>query len=77
MLDRLVQVIKAALAAAGGHLKAGSALGISSQAVSDWSASGKMPANRIIPLCNLGGNVVTPVQILEALAREAGEKAAA
>lgn len=71
------QVIRAAVAAAGGHLKASEALGLSSAAISGWTSSGKMPASRILPLCELGGNVITPVQILEALAREAGEKAAA
>lgn len=71
------QVIRAAIAAAGGTQKAGQCMGITSQAVSGWAASGRVPAERIKPLCDLGGNVVTPLQILDAMAREAAGKVAA
>jgi hypothetical protein len=71
------QVIRAAIAAAGGMAKAGPALGISPQTVSAWAARGRVPSEWIKPLCDLGGNVVKPTQILEALARCAREKAAA
>lgn len=63
------QIIRAAVAAAGGNLKAGAALGISSAAISGWTSIGSIPASRILPLCELGGNVITPLQILDVLAR--------
>ena len=63
------QIIRAAVAAAGGNLKAGAALGISSAAISGWTSIGSIPASRILPLCELGGNVITPFQILDVLAR--------
>lgn len=71
------QVIAAAVAAAGGVSKAAEQLGIASPAISGWLARGTVPAQRIKPLCDLGRNVVTPEQILEAVSREASQKAAA
>lgn len=71
------QVIRAAIAAAGGVSKAAELLGLASPAVSGWISRGTVPAARIKPLCDLGGNVVTPAQILDAMTREAVERAAA
>jgi hypothetical protein len=65
------QVIRAAIAAAGGATAAGEKLGRPSNTVSAWAARGSMPAVSIKPLCDAGGNVVAPLQILEALARDA------
>lgn len=71
------QVIRAALAAAGGPLEASRRLGVSPATTSAWIARASVPAERIVPLCAAGGNVVSTTQILEALAREAQQKAAA
>jgi hypothetical protein len=70
------ELIRAAVAAAGRPVKVGPALGCSAQAVSQWCIAGRVPLDRIIPLCELQ-RVVTSDQILDAMAREAAEKAAA
>ena len=70
------QVIRAAVAAAGGPQKAAAKFGIASQNVSAWIARGRVPADKIKRLCDLGANVVEPSQILEALEREAQARAA-
>ena len=64
------QVIRAAIAAAGGAAKISEALRIGEGTVSAWTARERVPAQWIKPLCDLGGNVVKPEQILEAVARE-------
>lgn len=71
------QLIRAAVAAAGGATNFGKALRIKPQAISQWVRLGRVPTDRIIPLCEAGANVVTHTQILEAMTREAGEKVAA
>lgn len=71
------QVIRAAVAAAGGHVEAAKELGITSPAISGWVERGTIPARHIAPLCALGKNVVTAQQILDAMAREGAQKAAA
>lgn len=71
------QVIRAAIAAAGGFAAVAEHFGIASQSVTGWAQRGSVPAVRIKPLCELGRNVVSPDQILEAMTREAGARAAA
>lgn len=72
------QLIRAAVAAAGGTSTAGPAMGITSQAVSGWIERGQVPAKRLAPLCDLGGRAIQPEQILAAMAREhEAQKAAA
>ncbi|MFN7432258.1 MAG: YdaS family helix-turn-helix protein [Betaproteobacteria bacterium] len=65
------QVVRAAVGAAGGVSKVAEHFGISAASVSGWLDRGSVPAGRIKALCDLGGNVVTPMQVLDALAREA------
>jgi DNA-binding transcriptional regulator YdaS (Cro superfamily) len=65
----LQQLARAAVAAAGRSPAVAEALGVSTQAVSRWMSTGYIPAERIQPLCDLGRNIVTPAQILDALAR--------
>ena len=76
-LPTAAQLIRAAIAAAGRGPIVQKSLGIGSKAISKWIAVGRIPAHHIKPLCELGGNAITPDQILDALAREASEKAAA
>lgn len=71
------QVIRAAVAAAGGHVKAAKALGISSPAISGWCDRGTVPPHHIAPLCALGRHVVSVQQLVEAMARDAAERRAA
>jgi hypothetical protein len=74
------QVIRAAIAAAGGSPRISEALGIGEGTVSAWTARGSVPARWVQPLCELGGHVVKAEQLLEAMAREgraARERAAA
>lgn len=71
------QLIRAAVAAAGGQTNVGITQGIRPQAVGHWIRTGRVPTERIIPLCEAGANVVQPTQLLDAMTREAGEKVAA
>jgi hypothetical protein len=67
------QLITAAIAAAGRSNRVAQAFGISEAAVSAWGRTGRIPADRIAGLCNMGGNAVRPEAIVEALGREAEE----
>lgn len=71
------QLISAAVAAAGRPKKVGPALGCTPQAVSLWTVNGRVPLDKVHPLCDLGNRVITAGQILDAMAREAQERAAA
>lgn len=63
------QVIRAAIGAAGGATKVGEALGVTHAAVCGWLERSSVPARHILPLCEAGGNVIKPEQILAAMAR--------
>jgi transposase-like protein len=65
------QLIMAAIAAAGRTARVSRAFGVSAGTVGNWARSGRMPAEKIHGLCNLGGMAVRPEAILEAIAREA------
>lgn len=69
------RLIRAAIAAAGRGPAVAKALGITTAAVNNWAMNGRIPADRIKPLCDMGHNIVTPVQILDALSRESGRPA--
>lgn len=71
------QLIRAAITAAGKSGAVARAFGLKQAAVIKWGAVGSIPAKHIKPLCELGGNAISPDQILDALSREASEKAAA
>jgi len=71
--------IKTAIAVAGGRGPASEALKSDPATLSRWVKLGRMPADKIGPLCRLGDNRVKPEEILdfcEANASQA-EKAAA
>jgi hypothetical protein len=68
-------LIAPALTAAGRSQKVAAYFGLTSQAVNAWASRGRMPANYIKPLCDLGTNIVTPVAILEAMTRESERSA--
>lgn len=63
------QVVRAAVAAAGGTLKVASEMNLSPGAVRAWVFRETIPAHRVKRLCEIGGNVVDPIQILEAIER--------
>lgn len=71
------RIIRAAISAAGGGARVSAAMGLGRSTPALWAHRGAIPAEHIKPLCDLGGNVVTADQILEALARQAAEKKAA
>lgn len=66
------QLILAAIAAAGRSPIVAERLGVSQQAVHAWARRGYVPAERIKPLCALGGFAVQPDQLLDAMTRERG-----
>lgn len=67
---RASQVIRAAIAAAGKAPAVAKRFGLSVQAVNAWAKRGYVPAERIQPLCEMGGHAVQPMQLLEAITRE-------
>ncbi|MEY2632936.1 MAG: putative antitoxin of bacterial toxin-antitoxin system, YdaS/YdaT [Pseudomonadota bacterium] len=62
------RVISAAVAAAGRSTVVAEKLGVVPGAVRAWISRGSVPAQHIQRLCDLGGRVVTPEQITEAIA---------
>lgn len=71
------RLIRAAIAAAGTAPEIAPKLGIGSAAIYRWISRGRIPSEYIKPICEMGGNAITPDQILDALTREAGKKVAA
>jgi hypothetical protein len=67
---RAAQLIRAAIAAAGRSPTVARRFGLSVAAVNAWAKRGNMPADRIVPLCEMGGHAVQPMQLLEAITRE-------
>lgn len=70
-------IIKAAVAAAGGRARVAQALGVTAWAVTGWTRTARMPADKIRPLCALGSNVVTADQLLAYIEQHAAERVAA
>lgn len=66
------QLIRAAVAAAGGVQKVAAEFGLTDGAVSRWQSRATLPAEHIHRLCWLGNNTVKPEAILEAIGRESG-----
>lgn len=64
------QIIKAAIAAAGGVQSIAETLGIERGTVYCWAQRGRISVDHIKPLCDLGGGLVKADQILEAMGRE-------
>jgi len=70
--------IKTAITLAGGRGIAAEALSTDPTTLSRWVKQGRMPADKIGPLCRLGQNKVTPQEILDFCEASAlSEKAAA
>lgn len=64
-------LITAAIAAAGRGPTVARALGMAANSVAAWGRTGRMPADKITPLCDLGGNVIAADEILRAIASDA------
>lgn len=58
------QIVRAAVAAAGGASKVAEEFGIASASVSGWMERGSVPGARIRRLVELGGGIVTVDQLL-------------
>jgi hypothetical protein len=69
------QLIRAAIAAAGRGPQVAASLQISVSAVNNWIQTGRVPTEKIMPLCELGAFTIQPDQILSAIAREAKKAA--
>lgn len=67
---RASQLIRAAIAAAGRSPAVARRFGLSVQAINAWTKRGYVPAEKITPLCEMGGYAVQPMAILEAITRE-------
>lgn len=66
-------LIKLAVTAAGGREAVSKAMGVSVWGVGHWCKSGRVPTEKIRPLCDLGSNVISVDQVLsyiEAQARD-------
>ena len=72
-MQHTTDLIKVAVEAAGGRIKAAQALGVSPWTVTGWQRTRRMPADKIRPLCSLGG-VLTPEQILAYIEKCANER---
>lgn len=68
--------IHQAIKLGGGGAKVARALGMSNQAVLAWPVRNRIPVEHIVPLCELGGNVITPVMILESITATERERQA-
>ena len=64
-------IIKVAVTAAGGRLKAAAALGVDPWQISYWQRSGRIPPATIRPLAALTGGVVSADAILAYIERVA------
>lgn len=74
MKQRTPNILKVAIAAAGGPSKVGELFGIGPQAVSKRAAACVWPADQIRALAAATGNVITTDQILEFLEAAAAER---
>lgn len=70
------QLIKAAIAAAGGQTAVAASMGITNAAVGDWHRNARVPADRLADLCRMGGLAIEAQAILDAMSRERREPAA-
>lgn len=64
------QLIKAAVAAAGGAKAVAAELGLTDGAISRWGSRGTLPSEHITRLCWMGANTVKPEALVEAIGRE-------
>lgn len=64
------QLIRAAVAAAGGAQLVADEFGLSAGAVSRWQSRGTLPSEHIHRLCRLGADAIKPEAIVEAIGRE-------
>lgn len=64
-MQHLTNPIKTAIALAGGRGPAAEALKTDPATLSRWVKLGRMPADKIGPLCRLGGERVTTKEILD------------
>lgn len=70
-------LIKVAVEAAGGRSQVAKAWNLSPWTITGWQREGRMPVEKIRPLCALGGGVVTPEQLLAYMEQRTTEKVAA
>lgn len=73
-------LIKLAVQAAGGRHTVAARMGVGHQTVAKWWQAHRVPSTYILRLCAMGGNIITPEQLLayiEEHASAAAEKAEA
>jgi len=69
-------MIKLAVIAAGGYDEVAREFGVTHWAIHEWTRASRVPLKRILRLCEMGGGVIRPDQILAQIEAAIADKAA-